>query len=1429
LFFNRFFNRLRFYLQSEIEFIDNHKNIEIMQTHFSFRKFFLLLFINVCAVVSLQAQDRAIPLGSSDWKLWLDRNAVWKTDTLIVPPADLSKLAVNPPTGGWANLFAKSVALSSVQTIISDPSYSVNVTVPGTVEEFCWDALSGNGKGLGSSGNYEGVSWWGKDFNVPAEAQGKRIKLYFSGGVRQRAEVFVNETLVGYELAHQEAFEVDITDAVDVGGTNKLAVRITDANGNFSWGDYTGTLWGDDYYFPLSHAFGGILGEVKMKIVNPAYVSDVFVKNKPALRDIDAEIEIRNDGATPLNGTISVEIVENWKGNAAASNPQTIYTDNSAGTFSVNAGELDTVTFSASVPEALLWEIKNANLYDFVVTLKDAGGNVLDKYTQRFGFRFLSVEGYGTDARFYFNGRRTFLLSAISWGFWPTNGMYPTPELARKHIASAQTLGQNMLNFHRCQGNDIVLNLADEMGILYYEEPGGYTSSRVKADNQAAAKAKYFDVATKLNSRRLLRMVKQHRNHPSLVYYNMVNEPGWDPDAQAKQDMAAAHLLDPTRFISYGSGFMGIGADQPHKLHMLPYDQTQRTVGFVDIHNAGNSPGVYTDNIYNSPQNFWRNEQGKGEILIWGEEGALASPPQLELIQDNIASVGYNGWDGADYKDWYNAYVNYFQKKKLTSYYPSITSLITSLGNIQYYEHGRMIENARIADDADLYVLNGYEDMKFDNFSGCVDVFRNLKGTPELVSQYMRPLMVSVKLRNKVGAVGDINLLDLYILNEHAIPAGTYTVKAKVSKPDGSQQEIFAGTAQVSGGDKFSDLVKDAVEAPLDGGKGYYYITAELLDASNQKIADGHDEIFVVDWASDAISGKGAVVGGEDILGFARDVKGANVVPYEENLGKLNYIILGAVDNGADFRATSPSNTRTTADGTVIGLTLEYYQGKAFNTLVDTRVSTERIDFDVKNKLIPGWDILGTTNFSLRWTGYIIGEVTGEVEYSLTFDDGARVYFDNALKINSWGNGPEKTLTFKVNTEKGKLYPVKIEAYQDGGTWLCAFKRKIPAKEDTLDLDKLLTRISKDGTHLLVLEDGESWVKTLQGKNALPAAGIFHPAKTWVGHNFFVREHPFFNDLPVNGGMNWEYQRLAVYDGINHFGLYNVSSDDEEAVVSLVGGQSHLVATSVGIIPYGRGKIVYSSLDLAPNLILGLKASNVPKKIFCNILNWAAKEPASPALDRTGWIATASSSSGSDVPSRTLDNSLTTRWSSGIFQKGDEWFQMDMLEPQTFNRILLKQGTTGTADYPRGYELYLSDDETSFGNPVLTGEGTEGAATVIELPEAETSRFVRIVQTGTSANKWWSIHEFGVESDLASGIAASSVAEGNQPFFYQNGLLWIKGVLTPFTVKIYNLAGQLLKSLVSSQPVIDLRLVSGLYLVAVENSTSVRHQKVWVN
>ena len=42
-----------------------------------------------------------IDLSGSGWKLWQDKNAAWEKDELFLPPADLTKIPANSPTGGW--------------------------------------------------------------------------------------------------------------------------------------------------------------------------------------------------------------------------------------------------------------------------------------------------------------------------------------------------------------------------------------------------------------------------------------------------------------------------------------------------------------------------------------------------------------------------------------------------------------------------------------------------------------------------------------------------------------------------------------------------------------------------------------------------------------------------------------------------------------------------------------------------------------------------------------------------------------------------------------------------------------------------------------------------------------------------------------------------------------------------------------------------------------------------------------------------------------------------------------------------------------------------------------------------------------------------------------------------------------------------------
>jgi len=127
-------------------------------------------------------------------------------------------------------------------------------------------------------------------------------------------------------------------------------------------------------------------------------------------------------------------------------------------------------------------------------------------------------------------------------------------------------------------------------------------------------------------------------------------------------------------------------------------------------------------------------------------------------------------------------------------------------------------------------------------------------------------------------------------------------------------------------------------------------------------------------------------------------------------------------------------------------------------------------------------------------------------------------------------------------------------------------------------------------------------------------------------------------------------------------------------------------------------------------------------------------------LDRTLWIAS-SSTTGSDSPANALDGNLTTRWSTGASQVNGQWFQVDMGLVNTFNKLVLNCVNSAN-DYPRGYQVYISNDGVNWGSPVATGTGSSGTTTINVA--AQTARYIRIIQTGSVNGTFWSIDEFNV-------------------------------------------------------------------------------------
>ena len=87
--------------------------------------------------------------------------------------------------------------------------------------------------------------------------------------------------------------------------------------------------------------------------------------------------------------------------------------------------------------------------------------------------------------------------------------------------------------------------------------------------------------------------------------------------------------------------------------------------------------------------------------------------------------------------------------------------------------------------------------------------------------------------------------------------------------------------------------------------------------------------------------------------------------------------------------------------------------------------------------------------------------------------------------------------------------------------------------------------------------------------------------------------------------MNWEYQNFVNYN-IGNGKQYGFQMTGEDPVVTDWNNREHRLCTPVGILTYGKGKIVFSSLPLTTYLSFSTGASNVSKKVLLNYMAWGA-------------------------------------------------------------------------------------------------------------------------------------------------------------------------------------------------------------------------------
>ena len=791
------------------------------------------------------ASGSELPIPDDGWRLWPDTDAPWKDDALFLPgEADLPLLPVNPPTGGWSVL---------------SPQQGIPVTLPASVEQYYWARLGSRPYTTAEyeyaesdqklrNGAYRGVSWFWRNFDVPENWSGKQVTLHIRG-YRQRIEVFVNQQLTGYDLIAETSYDCDITPALKP-GANLLALRITNPGGVYDWRDYTQLRWGA-HEFHAGRGFGGLDRGISLHVHDSVYLSDLWVLNKPEATSVDASAEImntRNEDATARIRFI-IHALDSEQMLAAAEVDSRIPAQSKL-----------TLRAALTYPEAKLWSPNSPALYRVRAELltASAGNPARDRKERIFGFRWFEPEGIGSDAILTLNGKRIRLYSAIEFGYWGFNGLWPTPALARKSDLAAKSLGLNALQYHRNLGKHEELAQDDRLGLLRYMEPGGgflaFDDEKFPDKDYAPVtqppidtSGNVVDAATwsqRYQTFRILRMIRDHRSHPSLVVYDIQNEivPGLR-NPRIFRILHQMHQADPSRTIVLHSGI-----EPYNQAFYLPYDDKIHMEdgtgysGWSDRHTVG-GPGVWQDKLYTDPRNFTQRTGNRREISMQGEMLGWAAPDNHALTLESIREGGGHSYDKADHERILAAYNNFLDKWNFRSAFPTAAALFADAGNKLYETWGRILQIIRTDDASDFLVINGWEDQPIDSHSGLVDNQRNFKGDPELIRSALAPLKPVVQPRGVVHKTDDTVLLDLFLLNESNQPVSG-TLQLSITDPSGKTTQLQTFPAPAFATNRFAYPIAEALPTPPLASEGHYTLRLALDGSAT---VEGTTKIFVVD------------------------------------------------------------------------------------------------------------------------------------------------------------------------------------------------------------------------------------------------------------------------------------------------------------------------------------------------------------------------------------------------------------------------------------------------------------------------------------------------------------------------------------------------------------------------------------------------------
>lgn len=404
---------------------------------------------------------------------------------------------------------------------INEIADAVNVALP-----HCWNARDAFQDGVAY---YRG---WGSyrhcfELNAPSgDVPGPLQWRLVAEGFYGTGDVWLNGKRLGTVDGQYLGFTFDVTDQLQIGGENRLGVRLTNRCRR-------SVLPG--IRMPDFLLYGGLSGRIWLEGV-PAVR---FAKRQSRLDVDDAVVRIR----AAFRGEIGREYSQTWR----------IY-DGDGEEVAEATASAEVAALSLTIPDPHHWDVDDPQLYMAEGVLRrDAA--IVDAIRLRFGIR---TAEFRPDSGFFLNGRRIPLRGCNRHESMPGFGRALPLWLHRDDAERIKSMGLNFVRLAHYPQHPAFLDACDELGILVYAEVASWKSVRGGRWLRNAC-------------RQMRAMILRDRQHPSVILWGMGNE-GRHRGAYQKL-YALCKQLDPKRAVTYAENH-------------LYRARRKRTVGLPDVWGA---------------------------------------------------------------------------------------------------------------------------------------------------------------------------------------------------------------------------------------------------------------------------------------------------------------------------------------------------------------------------------------------------------------------------------------------------------------------------------------------------------------------------------------------------------------------------------------------------------------------------------------------------------------------------------------------------------------------------------------------------------------------------------------------------------------------------------------------------------------------------